>query len=221
MEFIFMLTRDDKTVEDCLEIIDIINETGVEHVGFKDLGVDHATLAKLNMRIKESGATSYMEVVSTTPEACLISAATAVEIGVDRLLGGSNVEAMLAVLEGTGIEYYPFAGRPEGHPTDLYGNAHDVADDCRRAEALGCAGVDLLAYRAIDADPLELVHAARRTLTGKLVVAGSIATPERINILAEAGVDAFTIGTAIFDGSFSPRHGSLLSQLREILATSA
>ncbi len=35
-----------------------------------------------------------------------------------------------------------------------------IADDCRRAEAAGCAGVDLLAYRATDANPLDLVRAA-------------------------------------------------------------
>jgi hypothetical protein len=41
----------------------------------------------------------------------------------------------------------PFAGQP-------------IAADCRLAETEGCAGVDLLAYRATDADPLDLVHAA-------------------------------------------------------------
>ena len=216
-----MLTRDDQTVEDCLEVYDIIENTGVMHVGFKDLGVDRASLERLNARIKSSGATSYMEVVSTTEEACLNSARTAVEIGVDRLLGGANVEPMLALLEGSAVAYYPFPGRPEGHPTRLHGTPEDIAADCRRVEALGCAGVDLLAYRAVDADPLELVRAARAALEGTLIVAGSIDTPARIRGLAEAGVDAFTIGTAAFDGSFSPRKGSLRSQLGDILAASA
>ncbi len=216
-----MLTRDDQTVEDCLKVYDIIESTEVMHVGFKDLGVDRASLERLNARIKSSGATSYMEVVSTTEEACLNSARTAVEIGVDRLLGGANVEPMLALLEGSAVAYYPFPGRPEGHPTRLHGTPEDIAADCRRVEALGCAGVDLLAYRAVDADPLELVRAARAALEGALIVAGSIDTPARIRGLAEAGVDAFTIGTAAFDGSFSPRKGSLRSQLRDILAASA
>ena len=35
---------------------------------------------------------------------------------------------------------------------------------------------------------------------------------------AEAGVDAFTIGSAVFNGAFSPRKGALLSQLRDVLA---
>jgi hypothetical protein len=218
MEFIFMFTRDDQTVEDCLEIFDFIRDIGVEHLGFKDVGVARETLVALNDRIKASGGISYMEVVSTTSEACLNSARAAVEIGVDRLLGGTEAKAMLEVLQGSGITYFPFPGRPEGHPTQLGGTPEQVAADCRRFEALGCAGVDLLAYRATEADPLKLVRAARQALEGELIVAGSVGTRARVRELAEAGVDAFTVGSAAFDGSFSPRKGSLRSQLSDILA---
>jgi hypothetical protein len=221
MEFIFMLTRDDQTVEDCIDIIGLIQNSGIRHIGFKDIGVDRATLAALNDRIKGLGAVSYMEVVSTTSESCLASTRTAREIGIDRLLGGTEVEATLEILQGSAIAYYPFPGRPEGHPTRLHGGPGDVAADCERIEALGCAGADLLAYRAVDADPLDLVKAAREALSGELIVAGSIDRPEQIHALGAAGVDAFTIGTAAFDGSFSPRKGSLRSQLRDILAVCA
>ncbi len=221
MEFIFMLTRDDQTVEDCLDVIDLIGNCGVKHMGFKDIGVDRRTLTALNDRIKGLGAVSYMEVVSTTSEDCLASARAAREIGVDRLLGGTEVETTLEILRGSAVAYYPFPGRPEGHPTTLRGGPHDVAADCRRIEAQGCAGVDLLAYRAVDADPLELARAAREALSGELIVAGSIDRPEQIHALGAAGADAFTIGTAAFDGSFSPRKGSLRSQLRDILAACA
>ena len=213
-----MLTRDDQTVQDCLELVDIAKYSGVTHMGFKDVGVDCATLRELNDSIKQAGATSYMEVVSTTEEACLASTRTARDIGVDRLLGGTHAEAILALLEGSGIAYYPFPGRPEGHPTRLAGDAADVAADCRRLEACGSAGVDLLAYRALDADPLDLIRAARGSLNGELVVAGSIDSPARIRAIAAAGCDAFTIGSAACDGSFSPRKGSLQSQLCDILA---
>ncbi|MHA1600730.1 MAG: hypothetical protein ACTSW2_07870 [Alphaproteobacteria bacterium] len=218
MDFIFMFTRDDQTVEDCIDVFDVIIETGVKHLGFKDIGVPRETLIALTERIRASGGVSYMEVVSTTTEACLQSARSAVEIGVDRLLGGTEAEAMLEVLQGSGIAYYPFPGRPAGHPTQLGGTPEQVAADCRRFEALGCAGADLLAYRATEAEPLALVRAARQALKGELIVAGSVNTPARIQELAKAGADAFTIGSAAFDGSFSPRKGSLRSQLSDILA---
>ncbi len=221
MDFIFMLTLADQTVKNCLEVFDSISEIGLEHVGFKDLGVDRATHAELHGRIKASGAVCYMEVVSTTSEACLNSARVARELGVDRLLGGFEVAATLELLKGSGIAYYPFPGRPEGHPTRLHGSPAEVAADCARMERAGCAGADLLAYRAVDAEPVALVEAARAALSGELIVAGSIDTRDQINALAAAGADAFTIGTAAFEGSFSPGKAGLRAQIEDILAAAA
>jgi pentose-5-phosphate-3-epimerase len=53
------------------------------------------------------------------------------------------------------------------------------------------------------------------------VVAGSVSTRTQIQALAEAGADAFTIGTAVFDGSYAPDKGSILSQLAAIDADCA
>ncbi len=218
VNFIFMLTWRDQTVKNCLEIIDSIKDIGLQCIGFKDIGVDRETLAELHGRIKAAGAVSYMEVVSTTSEACLNSARVARELGVDRLLGGFEVAATLELLEGSGIAYYPFPGRPEGHPTRLHGSPAEVAADSARMERAGCAGADLLAYRAVDAEPLALVEAARAALSGKLIVAGSVDTRERIQALSAAGVDAFTIGTAAFEGKFSPNKTGLRGQIEDILA---
>lgn len=215
-----MLTRADQTVPDCLEVLDEIaplGAAGLAHIGFKDVGVPPDVLAALARRIKDAGATSYMEVVSTSSEACLRSARVARDIGIDRLLGGTQVEEVLAILAGSSVRYLPFPGRPFDHPTKLAGTPAQVEDDCRRFQALGCEGVDLLAYRATESDPLELVRAARRGTTGYVLVAGSVQRPDQIRALAGAGADAFTIGSAAFDGSFSPRMGSLRSQLRAIL----
>ncbi|MDN0199933.1 HisA/HisF-related TIM barrel protein [Streptomyces sp. S.PNR 29] len=144
MDFIFMLTRDDRTVTDCLE----------------------ACLSTNRHRTRR------------------------------RLADGRHLD------------------RGDPH---LAGNPVRIADDCRRAEAAGCAGVDLLAYRATDADPLDLVRAARAATTGRLVVAGSIASTDQIEALASAGADAFTIGSAAFEGSLQPHAGTLRSQLAPVV----
>lgn len=217
MDFVFMLTRSDQTVVDCLEVLEELAPLGLRHIGFKDVGVPPAVLAELQRRIKAVGAISYMEVVSTSREASLQSAKVAREIGIDRLLGGTQVDEILQILAGSAVQYHPFPGKPVGHPTKLGGSAADVEEDCRRFAAKGCAGVDLLAYRATEADPLELVRAARRATPGYLLVAGSVSNAERIRALRDAGADAFTVGSAAFDGSFSPTKGSLRSQLRDIL----
>jgi hypothetical protein len=220
MDFIFMLTRDDRTVEDCLDLIELIRPAGLKHVGFKDVGVSPKVLEALTKAVHAAGATSYMEVVSTTPEACLASARLARSLGVNRLLGGTEIDEILDILDGSGTEYYPFPGRPVGHPTKLGGAPAEVEAHCRTFAARGCAGCDILAYRATEADPIDLVKAARRGLglDKYLIVAGAVGSAERIRAVEAAGADAFTIGTAVFNGSYSPTKGSILSQLRDVLA---
>ncbi len=218
VDFIFMLTRDDTTIEDCIEVFDAIIPLGIKHIGCKDVGVDRKTLKKLVKRIKDNGGTSYLEVVSTSDNACLKSVRTALEIGMDCLMGGTNSENILQIIKGNPLRYYPFPGKPIGHPTKLGGAPQEIAADCRRFEKIGCAGVDLLAYRANEADPLSLVRAARKALKGYLICAGSVDSPEKIKALKAAGCDAFTIGSSVFNGSFSPRKGSMISQLKDILA---
>ncbi len=211
-----MLTCADRTVEDCLAVLETVADLGLKHIGFKDIGQPEPVLAELNRRIKATGATSYLEVVSLSTESARQSARAALRLGVDRLLGGDDPGAVVAETGGR-LPYYPFVGRPEGHPTALRGAASDIAEGCRQAEALGCAGVDLLAYRAVDADPVDLIRAARGCVTGTLLVAGSIASPERVRDLKAAGVDAFTIGSALFERRFSPGKDSLREQVKDVL----
>jgi 2,4-dienoyl-CoA reductase-like NADH-dependent reductase (Old Yellow Enzyme family) len=220
MDFIFMLTRQDRTVEDCLAVVARVAPLGLKHIGFKDIGVDVQTLRALNTAIQSQGALSYLEVVATSAETALHSAEVGAAIGVDHILGGTQVEETLQILGKYGVEYFPFPGLPSGHPTRLDGDAAMIEAHTQSFLAQGCAGVDLLAYRATQADPLELIQAARRACgkAGKLICAGDINSPARVQALRAAGVDAFTIGSAAFDGSFVPGAGDLLAQLREIIA---
>ena len=77
-------------------------------------------------------------------------------------MGGVHVEEALRILDGSADRYLPFAGKPSGHPTRLGGSAAEVEAQCRTFAAMGCAGVDILAYRATEAEPLDLVAACRR-----------------------------------------------------------
>jgi hypothetical protein len=91
-----------------------------------------------------------MEVVSITPQAADWSIRTAAKIGVDRVLGGQEIETAMQVLHATGTGYYPFAGRPAGHPTTLAGSP-----DCRglsssRYRLFGCRSARLPAFAGTD-----------------------------------------------------------------------
>jgi thiamine monophosphate synthase len=216
MDFILMLTRNDRTIEDAESVVDAALELGIRHVGFKDIGASAPTMRSIVQKIRQNGGTSYLEVVSTTSGAIVRSLETGRALGVDRILGGTDLAAAARVL-GNLAGYFPFPGRPVDHPTRLRGSADLIAEHTRSARALGCGGVDLLAYRATEADPMELVQAARHALAGGLlIVAGSVNSPRQIHALAAAGVDAFTIGSAIFDGSFSPTKGAFRGQVLDV-----
>jgi len=222
MKLIFMLTHNDRTVENCLDVLAAVLPLGIRDIGFKDIGVAPGVLSTLNQRIQSAGATSYLEIVSETPDACLQSVATGKVLPVDRLLGGTDVETILPILAGSNIAYFPFAGFPRGHPTQLAGQPEQVAEHCRAFMAAGASGVDLLAYRAVDADPLDLVRAAREGLgNGELIVAGSISGPDQLRRLHDLGVDAVTIGTALFSEDYANARSGVVAQLEAALETIA
>ena len=203
---------------DAAEVLDEIAPVGLAHIGFKDVGVDPRRGGRARRRDQgarrdelHGGRQHVDRGLPRRPRS------VARDIGIDRLLGGTQVDEVLAILAGSATTYLPFPGKPLGHPTQLGGSAADVEADCGRFRAKGCAGVDLLAYRATEADPLELVRAARRGTDGVVLVAGCVGTPDRVRAVAAAGADAFTVGSAVFDGSFRPTVGSLRSQLRAVL----
>ena len=215
IEFIFMLTRDDKTLTDARDVYASIAGTGVRHVGCKDIGLPREELQALMSDIKGNGHTTHLEVVSESEEATLASARAAAEIGPDYLIGGTLIEPVQEILEGTGIRFFPYVGRIVGHPCLLRGAIDEIADDARRAEQLGVDGINLLAYR-YDGDVDALVEAVVDATSLPVIAAGSVDSQARIQALDERGVWAFTIGTAALDGVLVPGR-PLEDQLRYAL----
>jgi NAD(P)H-dependent flavin oxidoreductase YrpB (nitropropane dioxygenase family) len=215
IEFIFMLTRDDKTLTDARDVYASIAGTGVRHVGCKDVGLPREELQALMSDIKGNGHTTHLEVVSESEEATLVSARAAAEIGPDYLIGGTLIEPVQEILEGTGIRFFPYVGRIVGHPCLLRGSIDEIADDARRAEQLGVDGINLLAYR-YDGGVDALVEAVVDATSLPVIAAGSVDSQARIQALDERGVWAFTIGTAALDGVLVPGR-PLEDQLRYAL----
>ena len=220
-DFIFMLTRADRTVPDAMERLAEVLAAGVRHVGFKDVGLPLPGLRRLADAIRGGGATLYLEVVSLDAASEAASAGAAVELGVDFLLGGTRPEVVLPAIAGTGIRYFPFAGRIEGHPSVLRGTIAEAVDSARRLAALeGVHGLDLLAYR-FAGDVPALMRAVCAAVPKPVIVAGSIDRPERVAAAVCAGVSAFTVGTAALDGVFPARSASLADQIGAIRAALA
>ncbi|MGO8686851.1 MAG: hypothetical protein ACLQT7_06645 [Candidatus Dormibacteria bacterium] len=219
-EFIFMLTKDDATVADCSAVYDELRTTTLRWAGFKDIGVPVPVLAELCRRMHDDGLRVVLEIVSTDPEAEVRSVEAGLSIGVDMLMGGTNPDRALPLLQGSMIRYCPFPGRVVGHPSILEGSIEEIAASARELTALeGVDGLDLLAYRWQGPVP-ELISAVVAASRGPVTVAGSVITAEQIRDLTQRRAWGFTIGSAAFDGLLVPG-GSIRDQVTWALDAAA
>jgi hypothetical protein len=217
IEFIFMLTHQDRTVDNALDVYRDVRRAGLRYVGFKDVGASLEQLHDVADAAHEDGLEVMLEVVSTSPSDELRSVDAAAAIGVDWVLGGTHAESGVKALAGTGLRYCPFPGTVVGHPSVLEGEVADIAESARRLTALdGVYGLDLLAYRHATADVPALVRAVVAASSGPVIAAGSVTTLEQIAALNEAGAWGFTIGGAIFEGLL-PGGPSVVGQVRAVL----
>ena len=70
-ELIVMLTNNDKTVIDAVEVFESCKDLPVQKWGFKDVGLDKEAMIDLNQKMKAAGKTTYLEVGNYKEEGCL------------------------------------------------------------------------------------------------------------------------------------------------------
>jgi len=213
--FILMLTKNDLTIQNAPEVFEEIKDTGVRHVGFKDIGLPIDKLKVLVQKMKSKGMKTYLEVVSESEEANIRSVKSALELGVDYLIGGTYVEQTLKLFKGAHPKYYPYVGKIIGHPCLLRGTIDEILADGKRKEALGIDGINLLGYR-YDGDVEKLTSSLVKTVKIPIIVAGSIDSFDRVRKMIQLKVAGFTIGGAILDKKFVP-NGSLAEQVKAVL----
>jgi len=221
IEFVFMLTHHDRTVDQPADVYQGIRDCGLRYVGFKDVGASAAELREVCDQAHADGLEVMLEVVSTSKDDEQRSIAAAAEIGVDWVLGGTHPRDGLAVLAGSKARYCPFPGTVVDHPSVLLGEIAEIAESARAITAMeGVYGLDLLAYRHPTADVAALTSAVVRASAGPVIAAGSVASVRQIATLDAAGAWGFTIGGAIFEGRL-PGGPSVGGQIRHVLAAAA
>ena len=133
MDFILMLTRDDRTIDDAEALVAAALDLGIRHIGFKDMGCPIATMRVLAQRIRDGGATSYFEVVSTTSDAITRSLETSL-----RRLGVPSVELFL--LHNQVVRTTTAAGALGLDEVLRRGGVMDVFDRLRAQGLVGALG---------------------------------------------------------------------------------
>lgn len=217
IDFIFMLTQNDKTVANARACVKEVIAGGARHIGFKDIGIPVEELSALTNDLRKEEVTIYMEVVSLDEASERKSAQIAMELGVDYLLGGTRPEIIAPLVKHHPIKYYPFVGKIEGHPSVLVGTIEDIVQQTSSLTNMeGVDGIDLLAYRFQGNVPL-LIEKVKQVAQKDIIIAGSIDRKERIEVVKNAGVRGFTVGTAAFENLFEAEGEGIGKQVVAIM----
>jgi hypothetical protein len=202
-DFILMLTNNDQTVKNALELFMECKDTPVTHWGFKDVGLPIDEMVNLVKAMKSAGKTTYLEVVSLTEEEGLQGARLAIEAGFDILMGTVFYSSINQFLKDKPVKYYPFPGHVYDHPSILDGSIDEIVAHAKFLESQGVAGMDLLTYRYVG-DAQKLLTKVVEATSVPIVSAGSIDNYQRLAEVWKAGATGFTIGSALFSKKFVP-----------------
>jgi hypothetical protein len=202
-ELIVMLTHQDQTVPDALEIFERVKDYPIKYWGFKDVGLPPKEMERVVAAMTDAGKITFLEVVSLSEEEGLRGASLAVDLGFDILMGTVYYPSIRAYLQDKPVRYYPFPGHVHGHPSILDGKIEDIVAHACELEGYGVHGLDLLTYR-YNGEAAYLLKKVVDATHIPIVSAGSIASFERIQEVWKAGAWAFTIGSAFFEKKFVP-----------------
>lgn len=200
-ELIVMLTYNDYTIPNAVEIFAACRESPARYWGAKEEGIDREALKTLFAAIREAGKIAVLEVVAYEEEACIRGARLAVECGCHMLLGTKYFDSVNVLCRENGIRYLPFVGSVSGRPSVLEGSAGEMVAETQDYKAKGIFGVDLLGYRYAG-DSSSLCAAVLADSALPVCLAGSINSMERLCAVRSMRPDFFTIGSAFLDRCF-------------------
>jgi len=211
---IVMLTYNDQTIPDALQVFENCKDLPVKFWGFKDVGLPVDQMKTLVAAIKKAGKVSFLEVVRYTERECQESASLALDCGFDYLMGTVFYKSVFELLKKRTIQYFPFCGKVSRSPSVLEGTIEDIIGEAQTLASMGVPGFDLLAYR-FTGDAENLAERFVREVQRPVVIAGSINSFARLDRMKEINPWGFTIGGAFFDKKFV-KNGSVREQIDSV-----
>ncbi len=201
-ELIVMLTHNDKTVADAIEVFQAAKDAPAKYWGFKEVGLPVDKMKELVQMMKDAGKVTCLEIVAYTEDECLAGATLAVECGFDILMGTLYFDSVKKVADDAGMKYYPFVGEITGRPSVMNGTIPGIIAQAKYLiENKGVEGFDLLGYRYTgDAIKLNTDFVAETPVP--VCLAGSVNSFARLDEVKATGAWAFTIGGAFFEKKF-------------------
>ena len=202
LNLIVMLTHNDKTVKNAMEIFEECKSSKAKYWGMKEEELPLNEMKKLYKYMKRQHKTTFLEVVTYTEEEGLKGANIAKECEVDILMGTMFFDSINDLCQKNNIKYMPFIGKVSERPSILEGNVEDMITEANRYIEKGAYGVDLLGYR-YTGDAVKLNKEIVANVKGPVCIAGSINSYQRLDEIKDANPWAFTIGGAFFENKFN------------------
>ena len=200
-ELIVMLTHNDKTVLDAIEVFESSIDTKAKFWGFKEQPLPGDEMKKLVDMMKGAGKTTFLEVVEYGEKECLAGAQIAVDCGFDCLMGTLYFDSVLELTKSAGLKYMPFVGEVSGRPSVLGGTIEGMIEEANELLKKGVDGFDLLGYR-FTGDAVLLNSEFVKNVPANVCLAGSVQSYERLDEVKATGAWSFTIGGAFFESKF-------------------
>ena len=200
-ELIVMLTHNDKTVPDAIEVFEAAKDAPAKYWGFKEVGLPADKMKTLVEMMKAAGKTTFLEVVAYTEEECIEGAKIGADCGFDALCGTLYFESVHQIAKAAGMKYMPFVGQIHDRPSILEGTIEGMIEEANALADKGVDGIDLLAYR-YTGDPEELAARFVASVKVPVCLAGSIKSFARLDKMLEIGPWSYTIGSAFFEREF-------------------
>lgn len=202
-KLIVMLTHNDQTVENAQEVFDSCKDLPVKKWGFKDVGMAPEKMTVLCKSMNAAGKETFLEVVTYTEEECLRGAKLAVECGFEYLVGTIYFDSVMEYCKENKLKYCPFVGKVSQSPSILEGSLDFMIEQEARFAEKGIYGTDLLGYRYKEGDPEKLSADYIKNAKLPVILAGSIASVERMEIVRKMNPWCFTMGGALFTEAFT------------------
>lgn len=200
-ELVVMLTYDDFTVKNAYDIFDKCKDSKAEYWGFKEEPLPLEEMKRIFSYMKQCGKTTLLEVVAYTEEECLNGAKTALECGVDFLVGTIFYDSVNDFCKQHKLKYMPFVGEIKDRPSVLEGDIDCMINEAKEYISKGAYGIDLLGYR-YTGNSVELNDRFVAEVNAPVCLAGSVNNYERLDEVIKTSPWSFTIGSAFFDNKF-------------------
>lgn len=214
MNLIIMLTHNDQTVEDAIDVFESSKKLSVQHWGFKNIGLPIPQMKTLVKNMKDAGKTTYLEVVTYSEQECVDAAKLAIECNFDCLMGTLYFPSVGKFVKNR-IKYFPFCGKVWDNPSILGGTIDEIISNARHLKEMGANGTDLLAYR-FTGDAVDLIKRFTKEVDLPTVIAGSISDFARLDFMKEINPFGFTMGSALFNKNFV-KNGSFSENLQVVV----